>query len=237
MNVFELIFNASFAGVRANYMRTIGAAAAMCGVAKVDYECADTPAGHAGIVSASDADAYTDFLVELQAALGNDSYVSADLGVWGWDGAYGKGSSYPLELTPWVNASKLAAHDHLFVNTMSYHTPDDCSTALWQLDGAVMSDVWGIPRAQINLGVGFYGFNASSHGEPTWGDAASACPDAPPDSCHCSGVAFVSKTMAREIGTWVRERGFRGCFPWAANYDALGDNALIPWIARGLSGR
>ena len=41
--------------------------------------------------------------------------------------------------------------------------------------------------------------------------------------------------MCREIGAWVREQGFRGVFPWAANYDTLlNNNSLIPWVNQGL---
>ena len=41
--------------------------------------------------------------------------------------------------------------------------------------------------------------------------------------------------MNLEIGEYVREEGFRGVFPWAANYDALGNsNELIPYLAKGL---
>jgi hypothetical protein len=112
VDVYALLTNSSLAPYRANYLRTIGAAAAACGVANVefDYECPPTPAGRAGIVSAAEADAYTTFLVDVLAALPPGGTVSADVGVWGLDGAWGKGDSYPLALGPWVNVTKLAAH-------------------------------------------------------------------------------------------------------------------------------
>jgi len=41
--------------------------------------------------------------------------------------------------------------------------------------------------------------------------------------------------MARAIGAWVKNAGFRGVFPWAANYDSLRDNnSLITWVNEGL---
>jgi len=41
--------------------------------------------------------------------------------------------------------------------------------------------------------------------------------------------------VSADIGVFVAARGFRGVFPWAANYDALGqNNSLIDWLARGL---
>lgn len=238
--VWELI-NGSSSGAarRTAFLASVGAAALACGVAGIefDFECPPTPAGRAGVVSPAEADAYTVFLADVLAALesagGAQATVSADLGVWGLDGAWGKGSSYPLELEPWVNVTRLREHPALYVNTMSYHTPDDCSTDLWALDGAFFSDVWGIPRAQINLGIGFFSYNASA--EPTWGQLAAHCPGVAPSVCHCAGVAFAGKDMVEAIGAYVQAQGFRGVFPWAADYDSLApDDALITPLARGL---
>ena len=44
-----------------------------------------------------------------------------------------------------------------------------------------------------------------------------------------------SKEMARAIGAWVKNAGFRGVFPWAANYDSFRDNnSLVTWVNEGL---
>ena len=237
VDVYALISNASFAPYRAAYLRTIGGAAAACGVTGIefDYECPPTPAGRAGIVSAGEADAYTTFLVDVLAALPPGGTVSADVGVWGLDGAWGKGDSYPLALSPWVNATKVAAHPNIFVNSMSYHTPDSCSILPWQLDGLILSEVWGIPKAQINIGVGFYGWGPNGT-EPMWGALSKACPSVAPSDCHCGGVAFTSKAQCFAIGAWAKARGFRGVFPWAANYDAIGEDSLIAWVGAGAAG-
>jgi hypothetical protein len=41
--------------------------------------------------------------------------------------------------------------------------------------------------------------------------------------------------MSHQPKAWVRTNGFRGVFPWAANYDSLQyNNSLIPWVNQGL---
>jgi hypothetical protein len=240
VDVASLLFNASFAQYRVNYLASLGAAVRACNVTSIefDYECPPTPDGSAGIVTPAQADAYTDFLVSVIAVLDaagvENATVSGDVGVWGLDGAIGKGSSYPLELSPWVNATKLALHPRIFVNTMSYHTPDSCSILPWQLDGLIMSEVWGIPKAQINLGIGFYSFGPGGS-EPIWLSLSQQCPGLAPSDCHCNGISFASKAQCFSIGAWAKERGFRGLFPWALNYDAIGQDALIDWVGKGIA--
>ena len=240
VDVAALLFNASFAQFRSTYLASLGTAARACNVTSIefDYECPATPEGRAGVVTPAQADAYTVFLISVLASLDEagvvNATVSADIGVWGLDGAIGKGSSYPLELAPWINATKIALHPRIFLNTMSYHTPDSCSILPWQLDGLIMSDVWGVPKGQINLGIGFYSF-AAGGAEPTWLSLAQQCPGIAPSDCHCDGIAFASKAQCFSIGAWAKERGFRGLFPWALNYDAIGEDALIDWVGRGIA--
>jgi hypothetical protein len=131
--------------------------------------------------------------------------------------------------------NKAGGAPRLFVNSMSYHTPDSCSILPWQLDGLILSEVWGIPKAQINIGVGFYGWGQNGT-EPGWGALSKACPNAAPSDCHCAGVAYTSKAQCFAIGAWAKERGFRGVFPWAANYDAIGEDSLIAWVGAGAAG-
>lgn len=117
---------------------------------------------------------------------------------------------------------------------MSYHTPEDCTILSWEVDAYFTHSIWGIPKKQVNLGIGYYSFNAS--GEPIWLNLNKLCPDIAVDVCMCEGVAFASKQMNQKIGELVSSQGFRGVFPWAANYDALcnSTNSLIRYLSRGL---
>jgi hypothetical protein len=41
--------------------------------------------------------------------------------------------------------------------------------------------------------------------------------------------------MNVEIGQYVRKAGYRGVFPWAANYDSPNANeSLAVWLGKGL---
>lgn len=75
-------------------------------------------------------------------------------------------------------------------------------------------------------------------GEPTWHTLSKQCPGqaaAKPDVCVCDGVNFVSRQMNEEIGAMVKAEGYRGVFPWAANYDSPDRaEALIGSLGKGL---
>ena len=241
IDAWKAISNASAVEVayRARYVATIGAASLECGIAGIefDYECPPTPAGRAGVVTREEATAFTQLMVDIRAA-GDAAIsgfqVSADVGVWGLDGAWHKGSSYPLMVTPWIDAALLAATPNVFVNTMSYHTPTDCGIELWKVDAFFAHTLWRIPKNRINLGIGYYTFNASS--EPTWRTLSARCKEIPPSQCVCDGVSFASKEMNEEIGALIKSEGYRGAFPWAANYDAFGtsNDSLARWLGKGL---
>ena len=77
-------------------------------------------------------------------------------------------------------------------------------------------------------------------GEPTWGGTLSPlCPNAAPEQHICKGVAYCGKAQNEAIGRFVREQGFGGVFPWAANYDSFvksENNSLARWLGKGLRG-
>lgn len=148
------------------------------------------------------------------------------------------GGSYLLT-KKWVDTKIFQANPNLFVNTMSYHDPKSCSIDAWKKDAQEMEHSWGLSRKQINLGIGYFMFNHSGFklvGEPTWGGLSKKCPNITYDTCICDGITFPSKKMNYEIAQFVREGGYRGLFPWAAVYDALGDdpNNLALYVGKGL---
>lgn len=133
----------------------------------------------------------------------------------------------------------------VFVNTMSYYWPSDCSISSWKRDAWVATNVWKLSKAQVNIGIGYYSQNHTASprriapviaGEPTWHTLSERCPSLPPDVCVCEGVNFVSKNMNAEIARFVKDEGFRGLFPWAANYDSPDpDESLAVYLGKGLS--
>jgi len=250
--------NATTRGYCETYLRTLGAAVRSCGpnVAglEFDHEGDDERGpfhvnpkfwGRAGLVSRAEATWFTQLMDSMQKSMGGNYTVSEDIGVWGFGGADNTGDEYPFNLlTPWVDASIMRANPHLFVNTMSYHWKHDCSVQPWRKDALVAHEVWGIPKSQINLGIGFYSMNTTgvpgelpwqSHGEPTWHSLSQRCPNVPVDVCECDGIYFVSKRECMQVGQFVKQEGFRGVFPWAANYDSRAPaDSLIRYVGMGL---
>mmetsp|Transcript_21724 Transcript_21724/g.30688 ORF Transcript_21724/g.30688 Transcript_21724/m.30688 type:complete len:341 (-) Transcript_21724:29-1051(-) len=246
IDVWQLISNSSWATFRSNYIGSIGQAVQDCSAAvggviagiEIDYECPPTVFGHGGIVSHEEALNYTQFLVQIQHAMGPGYEISADVGVWGLDGIWHEGDSYPFLLTPWINVELLKKTENMFINTMSYHHSKSCSITEFKIDAAFAHNIWGIPKDRINLGIGYYSFNKTnpkSIGEPSWSSLSKHCPNIAPNLCICDDVLFVGKQQNFEIGKFVREEGYRGVFPWAANYDSLtNNNTLISYLGRGL---
>lgn len=241
-----------------NYLKSLGPAVHSCGPniagMEFDHEGDDErgpfnldPAhwGRAGIVSREEATWFTQLMDDMQKSMGGNYTMSEDIGVWGFGSAWDEGDEYPLNLlTPWVDVKIMKANPNLFVNTMSYHWPKDCSSKPWKRDAFVVNKLWGIPKSQINLGIGFYSDNHTGvpgekpweyHGEPTWHSLSKICPDVPEDVCECQGVYMVSKNECRQVGQFVKEEGFRGVFPWAANYDSRAPrDAMIAYVGMGL---
>ena len=41
--------------------------------------------------------------------------------------------------------------------------------------------------------------------------------------------------MNYELGKFIKNNGFRGAFPWAANYDSVEyNNSLVVWLFAGM---
>ena len=158
--IYNASTNATLKAFCDRYVETVGPAVRSCGAGvagiEVDHEGDHTTLGKAGIVSAFERTGYSRILDGMQKSMGGDYTVSADLGAWGISGAWGHGDTYPVGLTPWVDKDIFASNKKLFVNTMSYYWPEDCSTWSWKKDGWVTNMLWGIAKDQINIGIGYY---------------------------------------------------------------------------------
>jgi len=230
------------------YIETLGSAVRSCGPGitgvEIDHEGDHTKLGRQGVVSKFEAHGYSMFLDRMQKSMGANYTVSADIGGWGLASWNGHGGDYPLGFTPWVDKEIFAANKNLFVNTMSYYWPSDCDITSFKKDGFVTHELWGIAKDQINIGIGYFSQNVTTSprkidpvisGEPGWGTLSKKCPGLKPDVCICDGVNFASKDMNFQIAKWVREEGYRGLFPWAANYDSPDRNeSLAVWVGKGL---
>lgn len=240
---------------RRNYLSTIGAAVAACEFdgLEFDYEplnaCEDCSkynpsACGACIMTPRHATEFTVLMADIKVAMGG-KLVSSDVGVWGLSQG-----TYPALTVPWVNVSMLNAGEIDFVNTMSYHHPRAGGIAPWQGDAAWF-DRHGFDRSRVNLGLPYYSFNYTNNaispthpgekvvGEPTWATLSKLCPNAAPEANICKMVAYCGKAQNEAIGSLVREGGWRGVFPWAANYDSLDaelNNSLAAWLGKGLRG-
>ncbi len=220
-------------------VRNVGPAVRSCGPGikglNFDYEGTPTPLGRAGIVSRAEARYFTQLIDGLQKSMGEGYTVGADVGSWGFsEGAY------PLGADSWVDKEIMDANENLYINIMGYHADADCGISPWRKDGLVAHELWGLAKAQVNIGLGLFFFNVSADytvvGEPTWGSLARRCPEISASECVCDGIPIVGLEQAQAIGRFVRDEGFRGVFPWASNYDVLGsgDRSLISRIGKGL---
>ena len=156
----------------------------------------------------------------IQRHLGNDYTVSADVGV------------NPFE-TPWVDAKIFKQNSKLVINTMSYHTPRDCSIFLWIADANIVTYEWGISPQQTRIGIGFFSVIRDHKGkivrEPLYKDIEEICPNQP-TRCICNGVSYVSSIMAQKINKFSMEHRYKGLFPWASNYDSI-TNSIISQLS------
>ena len=224
-----------------NYLATLGPAVRSCGPGiqgiEFDHEGTASRLGRPGIVKKAEATYFTSLMDKMQRSMGGNYTVSEDIGVWGLSQG-----AYPLNLlTPWIDVAILKKNPNLFINTMSYHDPKSCSIASWKLDALTVHDLWGVPKGQMNLGIGYFTFNLTGPypgkvvGEPTWHGLSRRCPNVPETQCVCDGIPFTSKQMNYEIGQFIAQEGFRGAFPWAANYDSfMFNNSLVAYLAKGL---
>lgn len=226
------LLNSSWLQYRTNYLNTIGQAVKDCGVIGIefDYECPPTTLGSWGIVSNAEATAFTKFLADVKSAMGAPHEISMDMGVWGVT----KGS-YPLMFKPWINVSMVAAGAVDYINTMSYHYPYfEDEVFPWEKDAFILHNMWGIPKEKINLGLPYFFHNGTGK-EPLWRQLSPLCPNLDPAENHCAGVHIISKMDNFLVGQYIKKSGFRGAFPWAANYDSLEyNNTMVEWLYRGL---
>jgi hypothetical protein len=230
--VWQILFNNTGGSeFRANYLGSIRQAVEQCQVGGIefDYECPPTTLGAAGIVSDAEATAFTQFLADVKTAMGPPHEISMDMGVWGVTRG-----SYPLMFRPWVNVSMVAAGVIDYINTMSYHYPyfkDEIFP--WEKDAFILHNLWGIPKDRINLGLPYFFHDGVK--EPLWRHLSPLCPNLGIHENHCAGVQIISKMDNFLVGQYIKKGGFRGAFPWAANYDTTEyNNTMVEWLYRGL---
>jgi hypothetical protein len=216
-----------------NYLASIGKAVADCEVDGIefDYECPPTSLGRAGIVTDLEATQFTQFMADVKVAMGQDKQISCDMGVWGVTRG-----SYPLMFKPWVNVSMVKAGAIDYINTMSYHYPVFGSELFpWEKDAFILHNLWQIPKDRINIGVPYF-FHNGSYEEPLWSQLSPLCKNIDPNANECAGIRIISKNVNYLLGRYIKAQGFRGAFPWAANFDSLDfNNSLSAWMYRGLT--
>jgi len=175
------------------------------------------------------ADMFTDFLIELKAALGPGSVVSCDSEPAFWDPP----DYYPL------NASKMDGSNIDFINFMTYWDGNTDGTIPYYVEAVATALRKSYPPSTINIAVPFF----SHTGGSAWYDRCQSCPDLDPASNNCSGVQVVGKHDAMHVGELIKFSGIGGAFPWMLDYDAspisnatCGDNSLLKWLKKGLLG-
>ena len=238
VNVGDILWNSSMKYKRENYMNSIGTAVHECGVdgIEVDYEFQNGKYWKLGIISPKRATHYSHFLADIKKSIGPNKLVSADVSIWGF-----APGNYFLGFLPWINATMLNRGDFDFINTMSYHWNKDGNLWSWKKDGWFI-DKWGIDRKRVNIGIPYFSENRTKdlkiYNEPTWGGLSPSCPNINPYENVCKDIIFVGKKMNYELGKWIKKEGFRGVFPWAANYDSNAyNNSLIDWLHRGIKAK
>ena len=220
-----------------NYLNTINQAMNDCNIdgIQVDYEFSTDKLGKYGIVTKEYSDTFTHFLANLKSVIGNKT-VSADIGIWGLHTGV-----YPLGFLPWINVDMLNAGKIDYVNIMSYQWDKHGDISQYERDIYILTKIWKIDPKRINLGIPYYTqnltgfFKTKIYNEPTWGELSKKCPNIDINKNICDNILFVGKKMNQDIGRLVKEKGLRGVFPWAANYDSVEyNNSLITWLAKGL---
>ena len=233
MPVHDFLWNPEKKDMRDNYLKTIGKAVRECNVdgISIDYEFSSIAKEQIGIITPEQSTCYSHLLADLKKSIGKDKLVSADISI------EGIGSeNWILGVLPWINVTMLNRGDFDYVNTMSYHWSSCGSILAWEKD-MFFIDLWGIDRKRVNLGLPYFStkFWQHSRSEPTWKGLSPSCPNIDPLQNTCNGTVFVGKQMNYELGKFIKKNGFRGAFPWAANYDSVEyNNSLITWLVAGL---
>lgn len=231
--VWHILLNQSWADYKAAYLNSIGKAVSDCGVDGIefDYECPNTPSGRAGIVSPLEATKFTELMAQIKSAMGPSKQIGCDMGVWGVTRG-----SYPLMFEPWVNVSMVKAGAIDYINTMSYHYPGSPGDVFpWEKDGFILTKIWGLPKDKINIGLPYF-FHNGTQDEVTWAKLSALCPNIDPKAIYCVGIRIISKEDNLLIGEYINKEGYRGAFPWAADYDSFEfNNTLAKWLFRGMN--
>lgn len=233
MPLDEFLWNPKKKHIRDNYLKTIKQAMQDCHVdgISVDYEFSTIAKKQLGIITEEQSTHYSYWLKDLKRAVGKNKLVSADISIEG----IGKGS-WIFGVLPWINATMLNRGDFDYINTMSYHWSSCGSILAWEKD-MFFIDLWGIDRKRVNLGIPYFStkFWQHSRAEPTWQTLSPKCPNIDPLQNTCNGTVFVGKQMNYELGKFIKNNGFRGAFPWAANYDSVEyNNSLVVWLFAGM---
>ena len=214
-----------------NYLNSIGRAVKDCNIdgIEVDYEWHNNNWGKIGFIPHSLSNIYSQFLKDIKIAIGQEKIVSADVSGWG---------VYVLGLNPWINVSMLNQGDFDFINVMSYYYSSNGDLFRWKKDIDLFKNTWGIDPLRVNIGIPYFSVNKSyfkTNNQPSWKTLSEFCPNIAPKSNVCNGILFTGKELNRQIGLLIKESGFGGAFPWAANYDAIyNNNSLITWLYNGL---
>lgn len=217
------------------YLSTIGPASVACGVegGEWDYE----PTFELYDVHRK---RLTSVLGAINKATSVTFDVALDLLVWGLE-LPNRGSTAPLDWRPYVDVEMTnAGLGPSFINTESYHWPARSTIVDYRFDAEWLVS-YGLDKARVNIGPPMYSYNNGKydpkkhHGEPTWRSMAEPfCPNITFDGVDCDGVRFNSRQMMFELGTFIADGGWGGAFPWAADYDAVGNLSLIRPLAEGM---
>jgi hypothetical protein len=228
-NLRNVIFNSSWLQYRNNYINSINKAMQDCDIdgLETDFEF------EIGFCTHNQAVVYTEFLRSIKLKLPPNKTVGACMGVYGMSEG-----SFPLMTTPWLDPDMVNNGAIDYINMMSYHWPNSGDITPWDYDIYYYVEKWGFNPAMLNLGVPYFNLNGSlSRGgnEPLWRDLSDKCPNMDPTLSFCDGITVVNKEQNYQIGYSAKCSGFRGVFPWAANFDSLQhDNLLVSWLYAGL---
>ena len=87
-----------------------------------------------------------------------------------------------------------------------------------------------------NKGVPLLGGDVSGKWLQETSNLSPKCPNINPLQNTCNGTVFVGKDMNYRIGKFIKDNGFQGAFPWAANYDSIEyNNSLVQFLVKGMN--
>lgn len=221
-NLRNVILNDSWSEYKSNYLKSISIAVNECNVDGIEFDYEPT----IGYVTEEEGIRYANFLFAMKTNLHPSKQIGANMGVWGLSQG-----SYPSMVRPWINANLSASID--YINMMSYHWPLGGDILPWIKDVVMYIEVWGFNPSKINIGIPYFNLNGT-YNEPLWCNLSDECPNM--NSCLniCNGIIVVSKEQNYQL--YIKTRGFRGAFPWAANYDSLtSGNTLVEWVYKGMN--